>query len=233
MTLSPGQKVQPKRSTRISPGGVQRRLQLDIEGAGTKATPVHRAQHLDVAYGSEPEALRDALPHDRQQLSDAFFRVGRIDKEEVTALGRRKLWHIVLIDTMGIDDDPALSGLAEDLGQAHDWHGTRCDDVGERLSWLDRRQLINVTDEQQLGLVRQGVQQSPHQRHVDHRRLVDDEQITLERRLLGALESPGPGIGMSNRWMVLASSPVLSDGRLAARPVGAQSDMAVVLVPRS
>src|ERR1700730_12470593 len=104
-------------------GRVTRRLQLDIEGAGTEATPVHRAEHLDVAYGIEPEALRDAFPHDRQQLSHPLVRVGRIDEEEVTAFDRREIGHQALIDAMGIDDDPALSGLSEDLGQAHNRHG--------------------------------------------------------------------------------------------------------------
>src|SRR5215831_3792158 len=141
MTLSPGQKVQPKRSTRISPGGFN--AVCSVEGAGTEAAPIHRAQHLDVAYGIEPEALRDALPHDSQQLSDAFFSVRRVDKIEVAAVSRRKLWHKALVDAMGIDDDPALGSPAEDLGQAHDRRGARRDDVGQHLPGPDRRQLID------------------------------------------------------------------------------------------
>src|SRR4029077_11779235 len=86
-------------------GRVQRRLQLDVEGACAKAAPVHRAQHLDVTYGIEPEALRDALAYDCQQLSDAFFRVGRIDEKEVAAVARRKFWHRALVDAMRIDND--------------------------------------------------------------------------------------------------------------------------------
>ena len=76
---------------RISPGGVQRLLELDIEGAGTEAAPVHRTEHLDIAYGIEPEALRDALSHDRQQLSYTLFRVGRIDEVEVAAFERGEI----------------------------------------------------------------------------------------------------------------------------------------------
>src|SRR6516225_10758668 len=136
MTLSPGQKVQPKRSTRISPGGFNAVCSSMLRER-TEAAPIHRAQHLDVAYGIEPEALRDALPHDSQQLSDAFFWVRRVDKIEVAAVSRRKLWHKALVDAMGIDDDPALGSLAEDLGQAHDRRGARRDDVGQHLPGPD------------------------------------------------------------------------------------------------
>jgi len=69
---------------------------------------------------------------------------------------------------MRIDDDLAFSGLAEHLGQAHDRHRTGCDDVRQYLPWPDRRQLIDIADKQQRRLLRQGAQQSPHQRHIDH-----------------------------------------------------------------
>jgi hypothetical protein len=64
---------------------VQRILKLDIEGAITKAAPVHRAEHLNVAYGVEPKSLRDPLLHDRQHLPNSFFRFRRIDEIEVAA----------------------------------------------------------------------------------------------------------------------------------------------------
>ena len=34
-------------------------MQLDVERAGADATPVHRAQHLNVADGVKAEAVRD------------------------------------------------------------------------------------------------------------------------------------------------------------------------------
>ena len=134
--------------------------------------------------GSKPKTLRDALLHDRQQFSHSLFRVRRIDKVEVAAFDTGKIGHEALVDAMGVGDDPAFGRLAEDLGQAHDRHRTRGDDVGQHLPRPDRRQLINVADKQQCRLVRQGSQQSPHQGHVDHRGFVDDKQIAVERRLL-------------------------------------------------
>jgi hypothetical protein len=147
---------------------VQLFLKLDIQGASTEAAPVHRAQHLDVAHWIEPEALRDALPHDRQQLSHRPFRVRRIDEVEVAAVNRSQIGHQALVDAMRVHDDPALNGLAEDLGQAHNRHGTRCDDVGQHSPGPDRSQLIDIADQQQCCLVRQCAQQSPHEWHVHH-----------------------------------------------------------------
>jgi hypothetical protein len=95
---------------------VQYVLELDIKGARTKPAAVHRAEHLDIAYWVEPEALRNALADDRQQLSDAVFRVGRVDEIEVAAFGRGELGHQAVVDPMRIDDDLALSGLTEDFG---------------------------------------------------------------------------------------------------------------------
>ena len=44
-------------------GGVQRRLKFDVQRAGSDATAVHRAQHLNVTDGIEAEAQGDACLH--------------------------------------------------------------------------------------------------------------------------------------------------------------------------
>ena len=69
---------------------------------------------------------------------------------------------------MGIDNDPALGGLPKDLGQAHDRHRSRCDDVAENLPRTHRRQLIDIADEQQRRAIRQSPKDRPHQRHINH-----------------------------------------------------------------
>ena len=46
------------------------------------------------------------------------------------------------------------------------------------------------------------------------------------------VKPPVPGLTSSSRWMVLASTPVASDSRLAARPVGAHSRHAHLLGPQ-
>ena len=80
---------------------------------------------------------------------------------------------------MRIDDDTALGGLPEDLGQAHDRHRSRRDDVAENLPRAYRRQLINIADEQQRRALRQCPKDRPHQQHIHHRCLVDYQEITV------------------------------------------------------
>ena len=71
--------------------------------------------------------------------------------------------------------------------------------------------------------VRHRLEQRVHQQHVDHRGLVDDQQVAVERALAFRLKPPPLGSTSSRRWIVLASCPVVSFSRLAARPVGAPS----------
>jgi hypothetical protein len=142
----------------------------------------------------EPEALRDALLHDRQQLSYPLFRVRRVDEVEVTAVGRGEFGHQAVVDPMRVDDDLALGSLPENLSQAHDRDGTRCDNVGQNLSRPYGRQLIDIADEQQRRARRQRSKDRPHQRHIDHRRLVNHQKIAVERLVLVAPEAAGPWV---------------------------------------
>ena len=54
----------------------------------------------------------------------------------------------------------------------------------------DRWQLIDVAHQQQRGVRRHGAQQRGHQRHVDHRGLVDHDQVAVEGLALVAPEPP-------------------------------------------
>ena len=122
--------------------------------------------------------------------------------------------------------------LAEHLGQPDHRHGARGDDVGQHLARPDRRQLVDVADQDQGRPSRHRLEQRVHQRHVDHRDLVHHQQVAVERVLLVALEAASAGSASSSRCRVLASSPVASLIRLAARPVGAASAMSRVLARR-
>jgi hypothetical protein len=137
-------------------------LKLDIDGASTKAATVHRAEHLDIAYRVQSETFGDPILHDRQQLSNTLFRIRGIDEIEVAHLDRGEIGHQAVVDPVRIDDDPALGRLPEDLGQAHDRHRSRRDDVAENLPRAYRRQLIDITDEQQRRAIRQSTKDRPH-----------------------------------------------------------------------
>ena len=110
-----------------------------------------------------------------------------------------------LIDPVGAGDDPALRGLAEDLGQPHDRHCAGRDHVGQDLPGSDGGKLIDVADDQQRGMVGDRLQQRLHQQDIDHGRLVDDQQVAFEWVVAAAfeaaalridLEQPVNGLGL-------------------------------------
>ena len=90
---------------------------------------------------------------------------------------------------MGADDDPARGGLPENLGEAHDGHRARGDDVGQHLSRSDRWQLVDVADDQERGIVRHRLHQRLHQHDIDHGGLVDDQQVAVELVVAVAFEA--------------------------------------------
>jgi hypothetical protein len=55
-------------------------------------------------------------------------------------------------------DDLAVGGLPEHLRQTHDRNGLACDDIGERLSRPNGRELVDVADEDDGGIIRHGLE---------------------------------------------------------------------------
>src|SRR5277367_6564281 len=90
---------------------------------------------------------------------------------------------------MGADDDAALRGLAEYLGETNYGHSTRCNDVSENLPGCNRGKLVDVAHDQQSCSVRYSFQQCLHQHDIDHRGLIDDQQVAIERVAVIALEA--------------------------------------------
>ena len=82
--------------------------------------------------------------------------LGDLDEVEVALLAcLRRLGHLAVVDPVGIDHDPALGSLPEDLGQPRDRQPLRGDDVGQHLPRPDGWQLIHVADQQQSRMLRE------------------------------------------------------------------------------
>ena len=97
---------------------------------------------------------------------------------------------------MGVDDDAALGGLTEHFGQAGDRDRAGSDDIGEDLAGPDRRKLVDVADKQQGRSGWDRLHDGEHQRNIHHARLVDHEQVAVERILGVALEPAVHGIDL-------------------------------------
>ena len=116
---------------------------------------------------------------------------------------------------MRVDDDPALRRLPEHLGQPDHRHRRTGDDVGQHLAWPDRRQLIDVADQDQGCPGWHRLEQAVQQRHVDHRDLVHDQQLAIQLVLLIALEAAARRVGLEQTMQGLG----LEAGGLA-HPLG-------------
>ena len=95
---------------------------------------------------------------------------------------------------MGVDADLGGLSLAEDFGEAHRGNAAGIDQVGQYGARPHRGQLIDVTNDEQGGVIRDGFQKLVHQDDVHHGGFVDDEEIQFERLLLVALEGEDLGI---------------------------------------
>ena len=116
---------------------------------------------------------------------------GLHEVEVAVALLPRQVGDHPAVDVVRAGDDPASRRLPEDLGQPHDRNGVRGDHVGQYLPGSHRRQLVGVADDQQGGRFGHGVEQRAHQHDVDHRGLVDDQQVAVQRIFGVALEAAG------------------------------------------
>ena len=85
-----------------------------------------------------------------------------------------------MVDAVGVDDDAGPPGLAEDLGQAHPRDGTGGEQVPQHLAGADRGELVDVADQQQMRPGRDGLDQLVGQDHVQHRGLIDHDQIGVQ-----------------------------------------------------
>ena len=90
---------------------------------------------------------------------------------------------------MRVDDDQALTVLAENPPQHDFGNNTGIDQIPQHAAWPHRRQLVDIADENQVAMGIDGAQQMIHQGQVDHRSLIDDDKIDLQRIIFAALKA--------------------------------------------
>ena len=84
---------------------------------------------------------------------------------------------------MRVAHDHRLLGLTENVAQGDGRDAPAADQIGKHVARADARQLIGVADEHKAAARAQRREQRAHQREVDHRGLVHNERIGLERFL--------------------------------------------------
>jgi len=204
--------------------GIERRLQAHVERTGAGHAAVHRTQHLDVADRVQPELARNALLDHGEDLVDHVLGLVRGDEVEIAPRFGFPFGHPTLVDAMGVDDDPALCGLAEHFAQAHHGNRGRADDVGQDLPGAHRGELIDVAHQEQRGPRRYGLEQSMQDRHIDHRTLVGDQQVAVEGILLIPGEATAARIH-SQQTVNRLRFPLGRLGQALGRPAGRRRSM--------
>ena len=94
----------------------------------------------------------------------------------VLVLSRLEVRRPALVDLVGGGGDHRARRLAEDLGEPDDRRDAGGDQVLEGLAGADRRQLVGVADEDDVGRLGEAAEQHLDQAQVQHRGLVDDRQ---------------------------------------------------------
>jgi hypothetical protein len=64
------------------------------------------------------------------------------------------------------------------------------------LAGPDRRKLVDVANDQKGGPVRHRLHEGLHQHDIDHGGLIDNQQVTIERVVVAALEAAALGVDL-------------------------------------
>ena len=164
MTLSPGPKVQPKRSTRASPGGFSSRCSSRFSDRAPSPPRFIGHSTWTSRIGSSPNRAGMRSGHDLEQLGARRPRGRAARRSGSRWPGPRPgsgiwprliRWALVTIRLCG--------RLAEHLGQPDHRHRARRDDVGQHLPGPDRGQLVDVADQDQRRPWRHRLEQRVHQ----------------------------------------------------------------------
>ena len=140
--------------------------------------------------GSRPNRLGILCFHELDDARHDTFGIVRLHEVEVAlGAGRAEIGDRALVDAMGAGDDAALRGLPEHFGEAHYRHGAGCDDIRQDLAGADRRKLVDVANDQEGGPVGHRLHERLHQHDIDHGGFVDNQQVTVERVVVAALEA--------------------------------------------
>ncbi len=166
--------------------------------------------------GGDMHILRQTA---RAELTDGLHELrGRAAaQEEAVAVLCGQNGQLAAVDGVGVHDDEALPGLPENFRQADGRDDAAADEVGKQVARADARQLVRVADEHKAGLLRQRLEQTVHEQHVDHGHLVHDDGVAFQRLVLIAGEEH-----LAVFWRDLR--PRAGDGRSRRRGRSARTD---------
>ena len=175
-------------------GGIQGGLEGLVQHRGAGPPAAGGGEHLDLVCG-DAHALRQPAAAQVHNGLHCQLGVPAAEEEEV-AVVLPQVGQLTGIHHVGVADDGALGGLAEDLGEADHGHRPAANQVGEQVARPHRRQLVRVPHQYQAAVPPQGGEEGGHQGHVHHGDLVHNDRVHLQGVVLVVGESQLPRAGV-------------------------------------
>jgi len=187
---------------------IEDRLEHLVQIARAQRRAIHGAEDLHVPLGIEAETGRDPLPHQAHDQVLHCLRLGGLDEVEIAeGLRGGQLGHLPAVDGVGRGHDAAALGLAEDLGEPRHGHSLRGDDVQEHRARAHRRELIHVAHQDHARLAGNRLEVVVPQGDIDHRGLVEHEQVAFQGPVAVALELAGERVELEQTVDGLGLAP--------------------------
>ena len=127
---------------------------------------------------------RQKLRAELDDLAEAVLGVRGLDEGEIVLprhlgdLGDdRRQGGVAFVDRVGRPHDEALAFLAVNEGEAGDGGAFRANQVLQHVAGADTGQLVGVTNQEEMGADRHGLQERGGEAGVEHRDLIDDQKI--------------------------------------------------------
>ena len=162
--------------------GIQRRLQGAVERRRAGVALARRREHLNALGGNvhlfgQP---RSAQLHHRVHQTHA---VAAGEEEEIARGAVLQRGQLSLVHEMRAAHDGAALRLTENILERYGRNALRADEIAEHVPRADARQLVGVAHQHQPAAGPQRREQRAHQRQIDHRGLVHDHRVRLQRLL--------------------------------------------------
>ena len=107
-----------------------------------------------------------------------------IHEKEIALSSVTDIGHLPAVDPVCVHDDPARPRLPKDPAEAHHRKLPGINDIPKDIAGSDARELVNISDQDQCHSVRDRLQKIIHEHDIDHRALIHDQDIALQRVFL-------------------------------------------------
>ena len=158
---------------------IERLLQLDIEVVRPQDVLPHRYQNLHVLQGIHAELPRNTRGHELDRPLHAHPGVFAAHEVEV-GVALTDFQRLARVHVMGVRDDETRRILAEDEVELRRGNDAGLDEVPQDAPRADGRKLVRIAYPHDRRRIRQRRKKVARELHVDHRRLVEDEDIALQ-----------------------------------------------------